>query len=244
MSRVKVLLLSLLAVFAVGAIASGSASALVWEECLNEHLGTGTKYTTSSCTTISATGTWEWMPITEELQVTSEGGVQELILNTSPNIIITCQKLLDKGNIKPGGLDLTESLLYHECKINITPCPIVKTKGQPNGLIEVGPLKSKLITLETEGKLLVENEFTPDERTNFVVLEIGKEENAKGEAKGICGALGTTKPEVTGTVVAMPEGEVLNFEGKGTLKTAGIESKYVGKDTQKLVNGHAFRAGS
>jgi hypothetical protein len=240
MSRVKVLLLSVLAVFAVGAIASASASALVWEECLNETVHSGTKYTDSHCLNEAVGGTWEWMPIEQELQVTSEG-VNQILTIPSAGITITCKKVLDKGNLKPEGKDEITELVYHECTINISGCAVVKTAGQPNGLIEVPvPLKTQLSTLTIGGKLLTVDLVEPKTPPTYVILEIGKKETG-GKAEGACGVL-AVKDEVKGTTQAMTEGSNLSYEGEGALTTDGLASEYKGLVTQTLTNGNLFRA--
>jgi hypothetical protein len=242
MTRVKMLLLSVLAVFAVGAIASASASALVWEECLNETVHSGTKYTDSHCKTESAAGTWEWMPIEKELKGTSEDVNQTLTI-PSAGITITCKKVLGEGDILPGGKGEITKLLYHECTINITGCTVVKTAGQPNGLIEVpAPLKIELSTLTISGKLLTVDLIEPHTPPTYVVIELGKKETG-GKAEGACGVL-AVKDEVKGTVQAMLEGEKFAFTGEGTLTTDGLASEYKGGGEVKLVNGNLFRASS
>jgi hypothetical protein len=239
MSRVKVLMLSLLAVFAVAAIASSSASALVWEACLKEHL-TGTLYKDSHCKEESATGTWSWMPIEESFAVTSKGEKQELALPTA-GITIICTSVEDAGTIEPSGKDKTSKILYKGCTITgVGTCPIVKSKGKPNEEIEVTSLVTELQTQTVGTKLLVVDLFQPEKGEIFVELEIGKKEEG-GEAKGACGVLSTKDP-VKGTVKGMVEGQRLVFTGEGTLTTFGLVSEYKGLDDQVLTNGNLFRA--
>ena len=245
MSRIKALMLGVLAVFAIGAIASASASASVWEECLEKEI-VGTKYTDNHCATESGTGTFGWMPISKELKITSKGATQLLELQTNPAIIITCKKVIDAGALKAGGEDEVNKLEYKECSINIAGCAVVKgSTGDTNGTISVKSLiKTKLLTLEISGKLLVEDEFKPKneaEEEVFVELEIGKKENAKKEAEGACGVL-PVKVKVKGNTVAMVEGQNLSFEGTGTLTAAGIAAKYLGLVENVLEDGKLFRA--
>ena len=244
MTRAKVLMLGMLAAFAVGAVASASASAapLVWEVCLEEKITT-TKYQDSKCSKEEAAGKFGWMPIEVTLNITATGGKQELAL-PGPGIKITCEKVKSAGNIKTGGKDEVTELKYEECKINIAGCEVVKSVGSKvKTTIEVPPpLKTELRSIEKGTALLVIDLFEGKEG-KFVVLEIGKKENAKGEAEGACGVL-PTKVEVSGMADGMPEGEALNFIGEGTLKAAGFAAEYRGNTTQKLENGKTFRASS
>jgi hypothetical protein len=213
-----------------------------WEECLNEHTGTGTKYLDSHCKEESVSGTWEWMPIEKELSVTSEGGAQTFTI-PSAGTTITCQKILDDGNLLPEGKSGITKILYHECTINIAGCSVVKTAGQPNGLIEMPPtLKTELVSLTAGEKLLAVDLVAPATPPTFVVLEVGKKEK-EGKAEGACGVL-AVKDEVKGTFTAMVEGQNLNFVGEGTLTIDGLSSEYRGEDKQTLTNGNLFRASS
>jgi hypothetical protein len=238
MSKIKVLLLSVLAVFAVSAIASASASALVWEACL-ESSGTHTKYEDSHCKKELSTGKFEWMAIEEALAVTSSGG-EQLLEIPSAGIKITCSALTSEGEIKTEGKDFAKKLLYTGCKINIAGCEVVKTAGKANKEIEVVNLNTELSTLTLSGKLLTVDLFVPKEPPTFVVLEIGQKEK-EGKAEKACGVL-AVKDEVKGSVTGMVEGQKLAFTGEGSLTTDGLASEYKGEDNQVLTNGKLFRA--
>jgi len=245
-NRLRVLLMSLLAAFAVGALASASASAApFWEVC---EVGPTTeppaKFDNHRCNTQVkplSEREWEWKKLEagKSYAVKSKGGAQKLILNTSPQIIITCTAVKDKGNIKGGapGTDEVTELEYTGCTINIVGCAVVKTAGAPNGTIVVPPpLKTELFE---EGGV-IKDRVSPNAGTLFVTIEIGKKEkNGKAEEK--CGVL-PVKNEVKGTAVGKVEGENLRFAGEGTLTVSGIESKLEGLDEQELENGWAFRA--
>lgn len=235
-SKFRSVLVALVAMFVVGAIASTSASAFskpVWEVCSTENPGTGIKYEDSQCAKESGTGEFAWAPVTKELKLTSAGGHQEIVVSTTPTTsIVTCEKVEGTGNIKPNGKGEIANLLYTGCKINITGCAIVKTKGQPNGTIDISALKS---TVTSAG-----DEITPASGSTFATVEIGKKEKENGEAEKACGVL-ETKDQLNGTIVAVVEGETLNFKGGGALTLKGIKSEYLGKVTQKLENGSAFR---
>jgi hypothetical protein len=219
----------------IGAIASASASATVWEEC-SEKSGSGTKYTTSSCSEESSAGKWEWLSIEETLKDTSEGGEQKLVVSSAA-IKITCPKATDEGSIQPEGKGEIATWLFRECTVNIAGCSVVKTAGQSNGTIQIKELKTKL---STAGELTLE-QVSPGSGVTLVVLEIGKKETG-GKAEGACGIL-PVKDEVKGEVDARVEGETLNSEGEGTLTTDGLASELKGADVLKLQNGRAFRAG-
>jgi hypothetical protein len=68
-SRFRIVLVASLAVFAVGAIASASASAQTWEECAEGHK----EFKTSLCTEAAGTGPFGWQEITTAKKVTSSG---------------------------------------------------------------------------------------------------------------------------------------------------------------------------
>ena len=241
-NRLRVLLVSVLAVFAISMIASASASASpIWEVC--EKGGTE-EFETHRCAQKGAGGDWSWkyLELSKAYNVVSKGGTQELVLDTAgAKPVIACEHVSDQGNIKGGapGTDEVTELKYTECKINLPSCPVVKTAGEPSGTVAVpSGVKSELF--EESG--VIKDRFSPASGTTLVTLEIGKKENGSKEAEGICSPLPAVNNKVEGTAVATVDGKNLNFTGEGTLTMDGVASELKGLDEQELENGAAFRA--
>jgi len=212
-----------------------------WQVC--EKTGSE-EYETHKCVKKGAGGEWSWTKLAagNEYPIASKGGEQKLVLNTSPQIIITCTAVKDKGNIKGGspGTDEVTELEYTGCTINIIGCLVVKTAGAANGTIVVPP---PLYTELFEEGTAMRDRVYPATPPTFVVLEIGKKETG-GKAEEACGVL-AVKDEVKGTAVGRVEGENLKFEGEGTLTVDGFEAKLYGLDEQEITGtdaGWAFRA--
>lgn len=231
-SMFRGVLVALVTVFALGAVASASASASVWEACLNGHTRTGAKYEDARCTKEAGTGEFEWLPIEKSYASTFEGGEQRIEL-TATKTVISCSGVTGAGSIAASGESEVSKLVYTGCKISTANCPIVRTKGQANGTVELAALKSKIVSAG--------DEIVPASGSTFAELEIAKEEK-EGKAKGACGVLAVKDP-LSGSIVAKVEGEALNFQGKGALTLFGLKAEYLGKMTQKLVGGNAYRQG-
>jgi hypothetical protein len=257
MSRIKVILLSLVAAFALSAVASASASAMTlqWEVC-EEGSGTGTKYPNSKCKESEAgSGTWEWKVLKkgDERSIESAGGPQKLIGRIGANPIeIECAEVQNDGVIKGGEPGTDEAhVIYHGCGIVGAEAGCsAKSPGKRGGVISLG-VETKLVEIEAgvEG-----DEFKPpNEGTTFVEIELGKTENEetqKYEAK--CGVFPRAVQKVEGVVVGKaevgPEGnlcEVLNFtkppQKGSTLEFAKATAEYVGEVEVSLVNDWAAR---
>ena len=112
MQRLKVLGLALVAVFAMGAVASASASALVWQEEVGgvfQEVANGTK--------VTATGKLKLLdkkggPFTEEVEVECEGN--------------------SEGTVSTGGKDAVTAITATACKVLKGVCPTPVTAKAVN----------------------------------------------------------------------------------------------------------------
>jgi hypothetical protein len=232
MSRIKVIMVAMLAVFALGAVASASASAApVWEECA----GTGTLK--GPLCEPGSTGTAGWVEVKVAKAVTSSGG--EFILKAGTNEV-KCTKVTDKGTVGPGSVDLAEEIKFEDCTTATKGCE-VKNKGGTLGTVVVTEIPTKLE--EIEGKVVdTFSQKTVGTTKEFVTLEF---------SGSTCSAAGYTTTKVKGDVAA----EVKN-ETNGTVtltfpKTAipvatkleafGVSATLSGSDNEKLASGVGLR---
>jgi len=247
-------MLSVLAVFAVGAIASASASAasLEWEVC-EELAGVGKepplKFDTHKCNSeekLLAERKWEWKLLAagQTQKVVSEGGTFTL---TGGPVTITCTKLEDQSDITGGkpGTDLALKILFLGCTTSNSKCK-VKSAGPPAkaGEIEVVNVPTEIITTRTAGGVVVEADLfkgTKGIEEEFVTLEIGEKETASGnKMEKKCASAVPLTTKVTGGVAgeAMGSGE-LNFPARpleaSKLEAFGVSVTLEGLDTQAVV---------
>lgn len=252
MARIRMIMLSLLAVFAVSAVASASASAsflLVWDVCEEgPHQGVEppTKYDNHSCNTkvkALAERKWEWVPKhsnTYSAKVISSGGTFKL---TVTGKTVECTSITDKGDITGGlpGTDLALDIKFTGCTANSKKCEAESPGSGAKGTILVTNAPTLLVVRKTTtGTTVLADEFKQNPLTKeFVTLEFN-------EGASTCPNFPTTKVkgEVAAEIVT-GTGE-LNFpspalEGN-TLQAFGEEATLTGKDTQELENGWAFTA--
>lgn len=263
MSRIKLILLSLLAVVALSAVASASASAanLQWEVC-EEVAGEGkeppTKYDNHKCNTQVkplAERKWQWNKLEkgDVRAISSLGGPQKLIGHVGGVAIeIECTEVENIGKIFGGkpGTDWAE-VIYHGCHIVGAPaCGLsAKSPKRRAGVISLD-VKTVLVEL-AEGKM--GDKFEPESGTTFVEIELGQEEEeATQKYKKACGVFPKAAQKVEGSTVGLAETgaegnlcEKLNFtnpaqEGS-SLKFSGEEALYVGKVEIEMENHWAAR---
>jgi hypothetical protein len=190
MSRIKLVLLSMFAVVAVGAIASSSASAAPhWLVCVKVAPGTG-HFTNSECTT-SGAGEWATKELPEPLELEGTSGVSKLSSEIgSTKVTIKCLKDKFAGTIEAPG-NSTATITYEECSFEGAAGCTVKSPTQPAGTI-VAKVLDRLV--EKEGKVL--DEFFEKTGVAFTTIEIG-----------VCALKSTL--EVKGTQKCeLPSGEV------------------------------------
>lgn len=226
MFRIKVLFLGLLAILAVGAVASTAASAHEWLIC---HLVTVSSEFKSlaECEGGPPGGTEKWdkkILSGEEVDVKLSGGTQTL---TGSGVTISCSGVTSLVDLLPAGADNTLSIVYTGCAVTVpTGCGYVSSPGQPNKTIATAPsLPSKLV--EVAGVLSDEVEENATSK-EFVTLNI---ETAEGSGLP-CGALKLTQ-KVRGSVVGKVNNaeQKLEFEGKSgakELKIGNIPAAYSG----------------
>lgn len=252
MIRIRVLMVSLLTVFAVGAVASASASAfeLEWLVC-EELAGVGKepplKFDNHKCNTEAkplAERKWEWKLLAAgETRKVDSKLVKNFVLTVGGKVI-TCEAEENEGTItggKPGTDEITTK--FHRCKTSELGCE-VHSVGEPNGLITVSKTPTKLVERKT--KALPEKEVLADEfkenaaKKEFVTLQFAgtcvnfTETKVKGEVAGEQGG-----PLANGNYTTVfPEPEL-----KGnTLEAFSLPAKFVGEAEILLENGWAYRA--
>ena len=229
-NRIRVLLMSLLAVVAVGAVASATASAHEWKVCREEVAATFKYKSLAECWAggVGTGGKWERLALPQE--VTVSGGTFTLAAGVKK---ITCTALTHKGFVETGGKDEATEIKFTGCTTSQAGCS-VKTAGEPNGTLKLTELDTLLVERKPAGggAAKLADEFKPDPpHTAFVTLKF----------EGTCSEFPET--EVTGQMAGFVENatEELNFpspelEGN-TLRAFGKAAKLAGKLKYKLVNG-------
>jgi len=213
MSKVRFIVLSVLAVLAVSAVASASASA-------HEFLVNG-------------------KPVTGTEPVTSTGGLFRLVAATK---IIDCETANGFGLILSGGKTFIHDIHFLNCKTSQTKCA-VHSIGASNGLILLVNVPDLLVTRKTSGGAEVTaDEFQENPTTKeFITLkflaeaggscsEFGTETKVKGQVAAQVNngteSLEFTEPELQGN----------------SLEAFGKAAKFFGTAKQKLVNGGVLTA--
>jgi hypothetical protein len=253
MSRVRVLMLSLLAVFAVAAVASASASALLWWVCLS---GTGaTEYENNKCEKTKSGGGFvlQLLPLNVKLKVVSKGGTQVMKVPGLGGLELLCKTVKYKGWIEnngaaSNGISEIEELDFLECTV-VTPAQSPKCEfkkpGASAGLILINNLETKLVTFAGGG---IGDLIKKVGSTAFVELEIGREENSSTKKfKKACGIIPTAAQKIEGQVVAKIEASgKLHFTEpaqEGTdLELGGFTGAYVGEDENEMEGGGLLEA--
>jgi len=243
MPRIRLIMLSMLAVFAIGAVASATSSAfmLEWQVCEKVAAGSG-KFENHLCKKEGGTKEWEWKTLAagESRKVISEGGPFTLTAGTKT---VTCNKVKNHGEIfggHPGTDEVTVN--FETCTTSEVGCK-VKSKGTAKaGEVVVANVKTKL----TERGTKLADEFKENATTKeFITLEFGKEENGPEKLKTACPTLPETR--VKGQVAAeiVNANEELNFPNPeltgNTLEAFGVAAKLVGKSKQTQENGWAIQ---
>ncbi len=219
MPKVRLIIVSLLTVFAVSAGVAASASAHnghVWLE--------------------------NGVPITRALPVLSSGGLFQLSAGT---LTIHCKKVTDFGLLLPEGLDIAHEIHFLECSTGATNCDVHSLIGgvaSPQGLILVTGIETELIsTTNSKGGSVLADLFkqkTVAGVKEFVTLGF------TALAAEACKEYPETK--VKGNVAAEVNGEELNFpkpELTATSLTAfGKAALFEGKDFQMFENGASLAA--
>lgn len=239
MLKIKVLLLSVLAVFAVAAVASSSASALIWGECSSPANGSGEGIlfpTQADCEagTDGGSGTWELLPLLGTVLVPSKGGTQKLTAESGGTTIveIECSGVKDSVdffNANDMGEDEVLETVYTGCKVKKPgSCAYVSsTNKNVNGEIALAEGVNSLLVTEDD---VTEDEILQNASGLFVDLRI---EKAEGDGKP-CTSL-KINDEVTGSVLAKVNNATQEFEFEGKsgsklLEVDGFMASYTGND--------------
>ncbi len=214
MPKVRLIMISLLTVFAVSAGAAASASAHnghVWLE--------------------------NGLPITRALPALSSGG---LFILSAGTLTIHCKKVTDVSLLLPEGLDFEHEIHFLECSTGATNCDVHSVIGgvaSPQGLILVTGIETELIlTTNSEGHTVLADLFkqkTVAGVKEFVTLGF------TALAAEACKEYPETK--VKGSVAAEVKGEELKFpkpELAATSLTAfGKAATLTGTDNLMFANG-------
>jgi hypothetical protein len=250
MSRIRTIMLSLLAVFALGAVASASASAAekppefksASEECVKISTLTG-RYTNATCTTESATHEGEFDLIPKKHKFTSISEPSYLFANATGSFRIRCGKDTDKGEFTSAKTVGNVTVTFEECKgfKGTEECSVKST-------VPVGPAGT-IITNTLSGELgTVAAAEAPDS-------EVGLDLKATTGASFVklAGTPETCVPEtnVTGSVIGEVEpvkimdttGELIFsvFGGLGKHNKQGIQK--IGSAAKDTLTAFALEAG-
>jgi hypothetical protein len=181
MSRVKLMIVSLLAVFAVGALSASSALAA------HEWLRNGAA-------------------LTKTEEVLSEGAL--FALNAAGKEI-SCKKLKDIADISPGTKSLVLDLHFLECVTTVATC-FVHSPGAANGLILVGDAPDELVLVENHsGVVVLADEFKENPNSKeFVTLEFEPESACKPAGYVKTKVKGHVAGEVSGELITFPNPEL------------------------------------
>jgi hypothetical protein len=232
MSRFRLIMMSVVAMFAVGAFASASASAItpVFLVCL-EKSGSGKKFEDRNCSKESGTGKFELVEVAEFLKANGTSGVSVLKGTlSSAEVIITCKKDKFTGEIGPKGLTKGE-VVYEECSVGnsketFTNCEV------PNIIFKF------IDQLVENAKGEVEDEFKPAEAGKpFVEIEIKNKGSKTCVEKSKEPVEGTQNAEVEQPSTGAKLLRELTFKPSGShLKYAGNTATYEGKVSIDLNN--------
>lgn len=262
MSRIRLIMVAMLAVFAVGAVASASALAAsedIWEVCKE---GGTEKFETNACAKTSSTGKFSFKKLETGETVKTVSSGSKFVLNKGKTTEIECTAVSDKGTItggKPGTDEATE-IKFTGCTTPKEKTCKVKSKSPPPtraGTIVVSKIPTKLEQRKNaKGEEVVVDNFEQKlvgTTKEFVTLEFGTEEVEEPAGSGEFVLKKTCKDfppttKVKGTVgaeVVKGTGE-LNFPEpeleKDTLEAFGTAAVLTGKDTMEQEGGGAIRA--
>jgi hypothetical protein len=232
--RIRTLMICLLAVCALGAVASASASAsnLEWEVCKE---GGTEKYTEHKCSNKGATGKWSWTKLAAGVKekVVSEGGAFTLVVFGDHTI--TCKKVKDKGTLTGGkpGTGLAEEITFEECTTEQGGCK-VRSAGGTFGTIVMTNIPIKLEERTTSTKAIViavnfeQNPTTKEFTTLQYEAEPGKSCSSypEGKLKGAIAAEAVGSGELN-----FPSPELVG----NTWEMFDSPAKMTGKMTQAVV---------
>jgi hypothetical protein len=254
MTRIRLIMLSLLAVFAFSAVVSASASAFKkeYEVCQVGTRGVEPpeKFDNHTCSTKAkplAEREWSWQPIAAGTKFAVESAGGEFTLETV-NLTVKCTAVTDESEplhvptsgIGPAGESEGLKITFTGCTANAGKCDVSSSGIAGDKTVVVNDIDNQLVERKTAGGVTVlADEFIG--QGEFVTLKFKKE------------CLGFVETKVTGQVAGecknITEGGVgkveLNFpkpELQGnSLNAFGKAAKLFGKAKVSLVNGWSSR---
>lgn len=184
MTRIRMLILSVLAVLAVSAVASASASAFTFEYEVCQKGGTE-KFKDHLCTpgTKETTGEWSWLPITGgeggtgHFTVESDGSTFELTNGVKKSV---CTAVTNTGLIIKPISDEGKIISSDEVNLKFTGCTnggtceaFAPAANDGTGIIEVTDLDGRLTERKTSGgvAVLADEFFKSDAGNEFVTID-------------------------------------------------------------------------
>jgi len=197
-SRIRIMLVSLLAVFAVGAVASSSASAFgkVFEVCQPKSTGLYVNHKCTETTGMLEEGVrWEWQVIgpTVKFEVESTGGEFKLTNGVKESV---CTAVTNTGQIEAGGKSDEVFLKFTGCTNGPGTCEAFSPGKDGTKEIEVKDIDDQLVERLTNGGggPVLADEFKEGDNPNneFVTIEF--------EAPGTEACTGFTTIKVKGQV--------------------------------------------
>jgi len=242
---------SLLAVFAVGAVASSSASAHEFKVCQEKG---AEEYTEHLCSTKAAGGKWSFEPIAagNSFEVEGTSGVSKLEGEIAGvKVIIECEKDVFTGSIEPAGKTkgkvIFEGCKLYEVKKNVKTLLACTVKN-----IEF-TFTDKLVTGQGPGPAAwgPEDEFNSTEaEETFVKITItGCALESSNKVKQVTVEILPAKQKFAGQVCQLPEAAVGKVEHEISCSSSGSHLEFGGKpayffsnEKVKLVNKWAWAA--
>jgi hypothetical protein len=204
MTKVKLVLLGMLAVFAVSAAASSSASAAQRYWDCQPVSGTG-HWSNSHCTTPTTNGSWETKEITEtKISIQSETAELKTTI-AKEKVTIWCDKDAGKGFLLSGGKSSGE--------IEFTQCRLLDKNGNILGACTVSePILVKFVD-QLVGEH--EDEIKPEPGEPFVNITVG---GSLCALKGTFATTGTQTCEIPNPMQSLEEHQLECLPAGSNLK--------------------------
>jgi hypothetical protein len=232
--QIRILGLSMLAVVAIGAISSASASASTQSFSICREGGTE-KYENHLCGKTAETGKWSFAPVEKAEKYTLEGtgGVSKLEgLIGGTKVVVECKKGKITGEIESEGKTKNLVIVYEECKL----FTIVKHVRAATACIVSNITTNKLIGTLVEGSDHgPEDELAPAEGTTLAKVKVA--ECALESMENVTGKQTCSIPEA---VAGLVEHELVCSPSGGALEFGKKPASYYGTTSAKLSNGSAW----
>lgn len=225
MSRIRLVVLSLVAVLAVSAAAS--ASALAAEtfggvQCQPYPEG---KWKDPQCTEKGPPNEYETMEITNsEVKGEGETAILKSEISTT-KIYIDCQKTTFAGRIEKGGKSKSE-IKYEKCVL------YEESTGKPISTCTVPTITANVADEIVGGKGHFEDRFTPEKGEEFTKIKI---EGASCTLKGTFEVKGSQRCELPDAEARQKKHAIRCKESGSSLKLGNKEAFYRGEVTAELV---------